>query len=207
MRPLTIETADGISLEARWDRPEGSPSGYVVFCHPHPLHGGTMTAPLMEKVTARMVESGWAVLRFNFRGVGGSEGGWGGGTAELDDVAAAMTAARAEAGDGVALAGWSFGAATALRWQARDGDTSTYVGIAPPVETSDGTRLPDPAELKPARRTIIIGERDQLIDVAAVQAYAEAIGAAFHLVPASDHFFYFREARVADLVLAGLQAD
>ena len=204
MHPVTIETTDGITLDARWDEPDGPPEGYVVFCHPHPLHGGTMTAPLMEKVTAVLVAGGW-VLRFNFRGVGGSGGGWGGGVGEMDDVAAAMAAARDRSGDGVGLAGWSFGAATALRWQARDRDAAPYVGIAPPVETSHGPLLPDPQHLLGARRTIIIGERDQLIDVDAVRAYAEAIGADFKLLPASDHFFYFREERVGELVLAGLK--
>lgn len=176
-------------LEARWDSP-ATPTSILVFCHPHPLHGGTMTAPLMERVTAHLVESGIAVLRFNFRGVGRSEGSWGGGQAELEDVGAAMRAAG-HAALRVGLGGWSFGAATGLRWQAATGDAAPYVGIAPPV-----SNVPEPGELANAPRTIIMGERDQLISFEECRDYAASIGARF--VPVgTDHFFTLQEDVVA----------
>lgn len=195
---LTLTTGDGLGIEARWDAPNESHRA-VVFCHPHPLHGGTMTAPLMEKVTAGLVEAGLAVLRFNFRGVGRSQGTAGDGPEVLQDLDAAMAAAR-QTGLAVALAGWSFGAATGLRWQAANGDTTPYCGIAPSV-----TDLPGPAELAPAERTIIMGERDQLIPFAEAEAYARSIGATFRPI-AADHFFYYREDRVAALVAEALSA-
>ena len=203
MEPATLTTSDGFELEARWDVPAHPCEHTVVFCHPHPLHGGTMTAPLMDNVTEHLIRSGMAVLRFNFRGVGSSEGHWGKGVAEVRDVAAAMAAAR-DASPEVSLVGWSFGAATALRFQASEGDTAAYVGIAPPVRGSEGATLPVPAELARARRTILIGERDQLIDVDDVRAYAANIGADFHVLAASDHFFHFRERRVAEHVTDAL---
>ncbi len=200
MSEPAITTPDGVELEARWDAPAGEAAVGLVFCHPHPLHGGTMTAPLMDHVTGHLVASGRAVLRFNFRGVGGSGGGWEGGIGELNDVAAAMARAR-ERYDRIELAGWSFGAAAALRWQARDNDDSIYVGIAPPV---GGLPMPGPGDLKPASRAIIIGERDQLIAVNEVAEYAAAIGAQFRILPASDHFFHFREEQLAESVLEAL---
>ncbi|MGI9602022.1 MAG: alpha/beta hydrolase, partial [Acidimicrobiales bacterium] len=115
---------EGVDLEARWDSPENATAA-VVLCHPHPQHGGTMRAPLMHKVMKALTGNGLAVLRFNFRGVGTSKGEWSGGVGEMDDVAAAVAEARGGY-DSVAVAGWSFGAATSLRWQARDGDGSTY---------------------------------------------------------------------------------
>jgi len=186
---LTLPTEDGLILEARWDIAD-EPSSALVFCHPHPSHGGTMTAPLMDKVTGHLVESGICVLRFNFRGVGASEGSWGEGIGEKSDVSAAMVEASA-AGLETLLGGWSFGAATALRWQAAESDSTTFCGVSPPVAS-----LPNAEELRPAKRTIIMGERDQLIKFDDSKAYAASIGARFVPVP-SDHFFFYREERVA----------
>ena len=193
---LRLATDDGLELEARWDTGD-APIMAVVFSHPHPRHGGTMTAPLMEKVTAELVGAGMAVLRFNFRGVGASDGSWGEGVEELRDIAAAMDEASG-AGLRVGLSGWSFGAAMALRWQAATGDTTVYCGISPPVAD-----LPSSADLAAAERTIIMGERDQLIHFEASKAYAASIDARF--IPMSaDHFFYYREARVAAHVVDSL---
>lgn len=197
---LNISSTDGISLEARWDRP-ASAAGLIVFCHPHPQHGGTMSAPLMHKVTKRLVERGLAVLRFNFRGVGSSGGAWGGGVGEIDDVAATVRQTRQEdSGLPIGIAGWSFGAVTGLAWQARDGDSSPYAGIAPPVRSEYADRLPAPESLPKAARTFILGDRDQFATVEETRAYTDAAGASLSILSGSDHFFYFREDRVADLI-------
>lgn len=196
---ITIEGAGG-ALEGRWDRaPDGR--GSVVFCHPHPQHGGTMTAPLMHKVTKHLVGRGFSVLRFNFRGVGLSTGTWDGGLGEIDDVAAAVTRASHDHPDLVInLAGWSFGAATALAWQAREQDSRSFAGIAPPVRTELVERLPQPEQLAPARRRFILGDRDQFVTVEDMTAYVNAAGATLTVLSGSDHFFYFREQPVADLI-------
>ena len=156
-----------------------------------------MRAPLLHKVMKALVSQGVAVLRFNFRGVGTSTGTWSGGSGEMDDVAAAMAEGRTKY-DEVAIAGWSFGAATSLRWQQRDGDTATYVGIAPPVSNELVPALP--AELPVARRLFILGDRDQFVTADELNAYAESIDAAVEVLPGSDHFFYFREQQVGELV-------
>jgi len=194
-----LSTADGLALEARWDIAEG-PIGVIVFCHPHPQQGGTMTAPLMHKVTKHLVGVGFSVLRFNFRGVGLSEGSWGGGVGEIDDVGAAMDAARGSASAPLGLAGWSFGAATALAWQAREGDSTPFAGIAPPVRTEYAEHLPRPEELSAARRLFILGDRDQFVAVDQLQSYSDAAGGQLEVLQGSDHFFYFREERVAELI-------
>lgn len=199
---ISIEGEVDIALEGRWDRAPGA-AGAVVFCHPHPRHGGTMTAPLMHKVTKGLVARGFSVLRFNFRGVGLSTGAWDGGFGEIDDVAAAVERARNDQPDlALNLAGWSFGAATALAWQARELDTTPLVGIAPPVRTELVDHLPEPSELVPGRRTFILGDRDQFVSVEGLAAYADAAGASMTVLTGSDHFFYFRED-----IVAGLSAD
>lgn len=202
-----LHTADGEVLEARWDEPEGAVTGRLVLCHPHPLHGGAMGAPFMVAVTRAMVERGIAVLRFNFRGVGASTGTHGGGGPEVADVAAAVAAAAGRsAALPLAVAGWSFGAVTALRWQAATSSTLPYGGVAPPVRSGVTPVLPAPEELAPARRVLVLGDRDQFVPTEELRAYAEAIGAAFELVKGSDHFFFFREERVAEILFSHLFA-
>lgn len=197
---VTIAGDGGITLEARWDRPP-TPQGFIVFCHPHPQHGGTMTAPLMHKVTKGLVARELAVLRFNFRGVGLSTGTWDGGLGEIDDVAAAVRHAGAELPETpMGLAGWSFGAATALAWQAREQDATPFSGIAPPIRTELVERLPQPRQLAAARRLFIVGDRDQFVTVDEMTAYVEDAGGTLAVLTGSDHFFYFREDRVATLM-------
>ena len=191
----SVATSDGIVLDARWDQPAHA-RGVVVLCHAHPQYGGTMHAPLMHRVALGLVGKGFAVLRFNFRGVGGSGGTWGGGTGEIEDVDAAVAAAREQhPGLSLSLAGWSFGALTSLRWQARTGDASPYAGIALPLDM-----YAPPHGLVPGRRTLIIGDRDQFATVAATRAYGELIGATVEVLAGSDHFFVFRHDRVTELL-------
>ena len=104
----------------------------------------------------------------------------------------------------IGIAGWSFGAATSLKWQAQAQAALPWVGIAPPVHLDDVYRLPDPETLLPATRQIIIGDRDQFSSVADTEDYAQQIGASVHVFKGSDHFFYFREERVGDLVADAL---
>jgi alpha/beta superfamily hydrolase len=207
VRSATRITSGGADLEARWDDPAAEAAAAVVFCHPHPQHGGTMRSPLMHKVTKAMVARGLAVLRFNFRGVGTSSGEWSGGPGEVDDVGAAMAAADDRFGAAVALAGWSFGAAAALRWQAAAASSAAYAGIAPPVAGDLTPLLPARAELQTTRRLFVLGDRDQFVTPAELGAYAASIGGTLEVLSGSDHFFSFREQQVGDLIADFLTAE
>jgi alpha/beta superfamily hydrolase len=192
---FTMDTTDGVTLEARWDSPQ-EPAGAVVFCHPHPLQGGTMMAPLMIAVAMRLVDRGLSVLRFNFRGTGNSGGAHDHGGSEQLDVGVAFARAS-ETGLEVSLAGWSFGAATALRWLSGQETGVAYVGIAPP---SEGL----PESLPPGPKRIVVGTRDQLIDVDQLRAYAASHSMDLVLTP-GDHFFHGRGKKIGDLVYEGLR--
>ena len=166
-----------------------------------------MRAPLMQAVSRSLCMRGFAVLRFNFRGVGESTGSHDFGVGEVDDVAAAVASAHAEyPALPVGLAGWSFGAATALRYQAREQSTIPYVGIAPPVSRPRAPQLPYRHELAPAHRLFIVGDRDQFVTVRELTDYATDIDGTVDVVEGSDHFFFFREERVAAAVADGLSA-
>lgn len=155
-----------------------------------------MNNPLMIAVAGRLGDRGHAVLRFNFRSIGESTGAHDEGNAEMLDVASAMDLAR-EQDLPLGLAGWSFGAATALRWLATRDEPIPYVGIAPGASS-----LPD--ELPPGPKRIILGTRDQLIDRDSLIAYAEEKAIDLVLTP-GDHFFHGRGKRIGDLVGQGLE--
>ncbi len=200
----TIRVTASVELEARWDVPEQAERG-VILCHPHPLHRGTLSVPLFEAITADLLTRSVAVLRFNFRGVGRSTGDHDHGIAEIDDVAAAVDHAHEQYPElEFGVAGWSFGATTALRWHARDRSEHNYVGIAPGMGRNGSQRLPAAGSLHRVPRTFIVGDRDQLVPHEEVVAYGETSGATVHILKGSDHFFYFREQKVACLLAAGL---
>jgi len=161
-----------------------------------------MAAPLMRLLASHLAGMGWAVLRFNFRGVGESTGVSGQGEREVDDVAGAVTAARTAHPDlPLGIAGWSFGAMVALRWLARDRVPLPYVGIAMPVGEM---ALPGVDGLPVAPRRFIVGARDRQLSVEALRTYVEAIGAELVVLPGSDHFFLLRDERLARVVAEGL---
>jgi uncharacterized protein len=191
----TLTTSDGETLQARWDSPE-TPAGAVILCHPHPLQGGSMMAPLMVAVTTRLVERGFSVLRFNFRGTGDSSGSHDHGDAETLDVDAAVEEARAT-GLALHLSGWSFGAATGLRWLGEQSEALPYSGIAPTAAD-----LPD--QLPPGPKRIVVGTRDQVVDIEAIRAYAERQTIDLVLTP-GDHFFHGRGKKIGDLVAQGFE--
>jgi hypothetical protein len=190
-----LPTSDGQTLEARWDHAV-NPIAVIVFCHPQPLDGGSMNAPLMIGVTLRLVERGLSVLRFNFRGTGSSTGSHDEGRSEILDVAAAGEVALGT-GLPLGIAGWSFGASVALNWLANEPDPPPYVGIAPPAD-----KLPD--SVPPGPKRIIVGTRDQLVDVQSLLAYAERRSIDVVLTP-GDHFFHGRGKKIGTLVAQGFE--
>ncbi|HSJ70908.1 MAG TPA: alpha/beta fold hydrolase [Acidimicrobiia bacterium] len=198
-RPPLV-TSDGVSLEVIIDHAQ-SATGSVVVCHPHPEHGGTMRHPMLVAIMREALERGIDVIRFNFRGVGGSEGRHGGGQAEILDIDAAVGLAHHSGAEPLGIVGWSFGAATALVWQAEKGSDLSYVGIAPPVASPLTPPLPAPGSLAPAARTFIIGDRDQFVDADELVDYAASIAARVIRYETADHFFLMRHDRLAVDVL------
>ena len=191
---IELFTSDGETLEARWDHAP-SPTGVTVFCHPHPLDRGSMNAPLMIAVTLRLVDLGFSVLRFNFRGTGTSSGSHDYGKSEVLDVAAAVAEAS-ETDLPLSLAGWSFGAAVALNWLTTASVPPPYAGIAPSPD-----KLPD--TLPPGPKRIIVGTREQVIDTPRLLAYAAEHSIDVVLTP-GDHFFHGRGKKIGGLMAQGL---
>jgi alpha/beta superfamily hydrolase len=161
-----------------------------------------MHAPMLAAIAKHAVAEGFDVLRFNFRGVGGSTGSHGDGHTEMHDIDAAMAHLTHLGIPLAGTAGWSFGASVLLNWQAQTESQAPYVGIAPPVRSPLTPDLPDPSELAIAPRRFIIGERDQFIPADELEAYATAISAETVRYRGTDHFFVLKHNRVAKDVVS-----
>lgn len=188
-----LRTDDGLVLEAVLDAPEPRRAA-LVLCHPHPKMGGTMNAPLLEALRDDLVERGWAVIRFNFRGIGASQGEASTGIAEVADARAAVAEARRRWSDlPIAVAGWSFGAAVALRLAAADTDLTACVAIAPAVTGRPGVTagLPDPDAMEISVPTLfVLGANDDVASPADAREWAEAAGIPVVEMPGANHFFW-----------------
>lgn len=190
-------------LEARLENPmpEGASARVIgVVCHPHPLHGGTMQNKVVHTTARALQEAGAPTVRFNFRGVGASAGQYDHGIGELDDVLAVVAWARAHfACDAVWLAGFSFGAATALQAASRGARPLRLVTIAPPV----GRIITQPVTRPDCPWLIVQGDRDELIELEAVRTWAAGFSPAprLHLVEGAEHFFHGKLTQLREAVL------
>jgi len=194
------------ALEALRDRPEAdrAPRGVAVIAHPHPLFGGTMDNKVVQTLARAFVQAGWTAVRFNFRGVQGSEGHYADGVGEIDDMRSVV---QQVAPDGaLALAGFSFGAHVAshvaLQVQAQRPLASlVLVGTA----ASRFAVAPVPAELH-AQTLVLHGEQDDTVPLADVLDWARPQLLPVTVVPGGGHFFHGQLPLLKNLVLRHLGA-
>lgn len=193
--PIRLHTSDDVSLEAEVTVPD-APVAAAVLAHPHPLHGGSMrslvTSELFRALPARDV----AVVRFNFRGVEGSEGDHGEGVDEQLDVVAAIDAlAERCPGVPVVTAGWSFGADTSLA--VIDERLAGWFCIAPtlrilPEEAYRAARDPRP-------KLLAVPEHDEFNPPERCQpTVAGWTATEVRVVPGADHYLVGRTGKVTD---------
>jgi len=171
-------------LEGLWREPEGPPRGSAVFAHPHPLGGGTMHNKVAYRAAQELARAGWAALRFNFRGVGLSEGTHDAGRGEVEDYRAAVDLAERTHGLPLLAGGFSFGSGVALREIANDPRASAVVAIGLPLATDSGRDVPFPAV--PA--LFVTGERDSYGPPEVLERFVGG-RARVAIVPGADHFF------------------
>ena len=137
MPTITDLTGPAGRLEALLDEPSGTVRAAAVFAHPHPQFGGTMHTKAVYQGAKGLARVGCVVLRFNFRGVGQSDGTFDQGEGEQEDFRAALDYMAARyPGLPLWAAGFSFGAWVALEVGAEDDRVTALIGIAPPVATS-----------------------------------------------------------------------
>jgi hypothetical protein len=206
VEPVRFATEDGLSLEGelRMPEPEGEPLGTAVICHAHPRHGGSKDHPLLWAVRNELAHRGFAVLAFNFRGTMRSDGTYGGGRAEVKDVAAAVACVREKSEGPTVLCGWSFGANVALREALEDERVSGLVLIGLPMEHDlDVPPNPAPSELASFRRPVLLlaGENDEYAPEDRLRALGDAfLRAEVVVIPGTDHYLWRREKEAAAAV-------
>lgn len=185
--PVVVPVPGGPRLEGRLGLAPGVRGGFVL-CHPHPLYGGDMENPVVTRIADVARAAAFATLRFNFRGVGGSEGVHDKGRGEEDDVKTAilLLAARLPDGDPVGVVGYSFGAWTAARAAHADAFGRPLCLIAPPLRMYDFDFL----KAGGGRRLMVAGTHDPYCPVDALHRLAAAAGADERIVEGADHFFF-----------------
>ena len=197
-------------LEMLVDEPELSEGekckGVAVIAHPHPLYGGTMDNKVVQTLARAFVLAKWRAVRFNFRGVGQSQGVYDEGRGELQDLldVVAGMAPQASHEGGLALAGFSFGsfvtshAAPAL-FPTRSIDKLVLVGTA----ASRFEVAPIDAALH--ERTLVLhGEEDDTVPLANVMAWARPQTLPVTVIPGGGHFFHGQLPLLRSLVLRHL---
>src|SRR5262245_58278203 len=166
VRKLWIEGPVGL-LEAAL-RVAASPRGAVVLAHPHPLHGGTLHNPVMFHADRALHREGFTTLRFDFRGVGSSEGAHDGGRGEVDDLAACVAWIRGIAGGApIFTVGYSFGSWCALRHAGAEPAIRGVVGIGVPIRTYDFTGIFEAIRVPVG---VVQGSEDELAPLAELRA-------------------------------------
>ena len=192
-------------IEALWNTPTGPPRAAVVLAHPLPTAGGTMHTKVVFQVAKALARIGCVVLRFNFRGVGLSDGVWDNGRGELDDCRAAVAYMAAEyPGVEIWVAGFSFGSYIAMTVGADDARVCALIAIAPPVHMYDFA----PVKRSPKPTFVIHGEHDELISLKLVRRfYAELQEPKeFVEIDRANHLFDGQASDVGD-ALADLLED
>ena len=199
MPDIIFNGPDG-RLEGRFQPHRDPTAPIALVLHPHPLYGGTMNNKVVYNIFHTFARRGFAVMRFNFRGVGRSQGTYDNGQGELSDAASALDWLQATAPNagGCWIAGFSFGAWIAMQLLMRRPEISGFVSVAPPANMYDFAFLAP----CPASGLIVQGTDDDLVtepDVAKLAtrlSNQRDIRIEYRKIPGANHFF---ESKLDDL--------
>ncbi len=191
-----------ITLEGVWHLPQGTgPFPGVVVCHPHPFYGGSMQTSVIIAICQALSRQQVAAFRFNFRGVEYSEGSFGGGIAEQEDVKAALSLVLSASeidSERIGLAGYSFGASVALPVAIQDERVSLLALVSPTL--SDAAWQ----ELKACHKAkfLIVGDMDFVAPQQQLQQHFAEVPEPkqYQVVSGADHFWVGYEQEVAQKV-------
>ena len=190
--------ADGLTFEGVVTQPDDGTGPWpgVVICHPHPLHGGNMDNNVVLALALGLAQEGFVTLRFNFRGVGSSQGEHTEGERESQEVQGALDLIKAwpDTNDKTGLTGYSFGTSVILGHSELYPEADAIALVSPPFRAIEGTALKE--SKVPA--LIVTGDRDRLVDSTQLDAELSSFNNApeFKLFNGVDHFWYGQEARL-----------
>ena len=195
-------------IEGRYQNAKTSNAPVALVLHPHPQYGGTMNNKVVYSLYQSFAEKGFSVLRFNFRGVGRSQGQFDNGQGELSDAASALDWLQTQNPNTPVcwIAGFSFGAWIAMQLMMRRPEIGGFISIAPPASIYDFSFLAP----CPASGMIVHGDKDELVPLAAVNKLAQKLSAQknikieYRVIEGADHFFANRGGELTAVVDAYL---
>ncbi len=172
--------------------------GGVIFCHPHPLYGGDMYNHVIEVAVKAAQEEGFSTLRFNFRGVGESEGSYGDGIGEMEDVKGVIDYFHLKLKDTnplLIILGYSFGVRASFPVAVNDERIGGLIAISPAIEFDDFEYLKDCKKEK----LFIAGDGDPYCPSNKLQSLFERLNEPKHLfiIRGADHFFFGQQQAIA----------
>ena len=194
MHEVIIPGPEG-RMEGRYSKAKGSSPPLVILLHPHPMHGGNMNNKVIYNCFKTFTSLGFSVLRFNYRGVGNSEGIYSGdeGIGEMTDAACALDwllLSNTESTK-VWVTGFSFGAFIGLNLLMRRPEIEGFIAISPPADKYDFSFLAP----CPVSGLIIQGDKDDIVNETDVALFANkldsqrSISIKYKKVKNADHFF------------------
>ena len=200
---ITLQGEAGV-IEALRDEPEGASRGVAIVAHPHPLFGGTMDNKVVQTLARAFVQCGWTVARFNFRGVGASEGVHEAGAGEARDFLSVVE--QVAPTGALAIAGFSFGSFVASHaiqslWDKRDIEKIVFVGTA-----TERLAVADVPESLHVKTLVMHGEQDDTVSLASVMDWARPQSLPVTVVPGGGHFFHGQLPLLKSLVVRHLMA-
>ena len=194
MHEVIIPGPEG-RMEGRYSKGKGSSPPLVILLHPHPMHGGNMNNKVIYNCFKTFTSLGFSVLRFNYRGVGNSEGIYSGddGIGEMTDAACALDWLLLDNTEStkVWVTGFSFGAFISLNLLMRRPEIEGFIAISPPADKYDFSFLAP----CPVSGMIIQGDKDDIVNETDVALFANkldsqrSISIKYKKVRNADHFF------------------
>jgi uncharacterized protein len=203
MPEVIFNGADG-RLEGRYHHSKRQGAPIALLLHPNPQHGGTMNNKVIYALYQAFVNRGFSALRFNFRGVGRSQGVFDNGQGELSDAAAALDWIQSYNPNaaGCWIGGFSFGAWIGMQLMMRRPEISRFISLAPPANMYDFSFLAP----CPASGLIVHGDADTIVPMPSVDKLAQKLAAQktitveYATIKGADHFFAERTKQMLAIV-------
>ena len=181
-------------IEGRYNHSKLPNAPLALLLHPHPQYGGTMNNKVIYNLYQSFVRRGFSALRFNFRGVGRSQGTFDRGEGELSDAASALDWLQGYNGNAQScwIGGFSFGAWIGMQLLMRRPEIAGFISMAPPANIYDFSFLAP----CPASGLIIQGNQDEIVPLESVNklvdklSHQRGIKIDYRVIPGANHFFH-----------------